>query len=154
MVVTNINSPELGLYEKLNENFAKAFEIVKAAVQNVPEVGKYEVDGKNVYYMSQEYLTKAPGEAQFEAHKKYIDIQVVLDGEEIIRFDAPEKLSVTKEYDEVKDCMLFAMNREFDSVRLGKGDMTIIFPEEPHAPGIAADGTPARVRKAVVKVWW
>ncbi len=152
MVVTNINSPELGLYEKLNENFAKAFEIVKAAVQNVPEVGKYEVDGKNVYYMSQEYLTKTPGEAKFEAHKKYIDIQVVLDGEEIIRFDAPEKLSVTQEYDEVKDCMLFAMNREFDSVRLGKGDMTIIFPGEPHAPGIGTAAEPAGVKKLVIKI--
>ena len=152
MIVANINSPELGLYEKLNQNFAKAFEIVKAAVQNAPEVGKYEVDGNNFYYMSQEYTTKAPGEAKFEAHKKYIDIQVVLDGEEIIRFETPEKLSLTKEYDENKDVMFFAMSREFDSVRLGKGDISIIFPGEPHAPAIGTAAQPTSVKKLVIKI--
>ena len=140
MIVTNINSPELGLYEKLNEHFAESFEIIKKALVSIPETGRYEVGGNEFYYMSQEYLTKVPGEAQFEMHKKYIDIQVVLDGEEIIRFETPQKLAVTKEYDENKDCMLFAMNREFDSVRLRKGDITIIFPGEPQAPAIGTEG--------------
>lgn len=152
MIVTDINSPQLELYGKLNERFAQSFEIIKNALKSIPDVGKYEVDGNNFYYMSQEYLTKVPGEAQFEMHKKYIDIQVVLDGEEIIRFEAPGKLAVTREYDENKDCMLFAMNREFDSVRLRKGDLTIIFPGEPHAPAIGTAAQPTTVKKLVIKI--
>ena len=152
MVVTNIKSPEIKLYEKLNEKFPRAFEIVRNVLKEIPEIGRYEVEGNELYYMVQSYKTKVPGEAQFEAHKKYIDIQVMLEGEEIIRFETPEKLAVTKEYDEDRDYQLFAMSREFDSVRLCKGDMTVIFPGEPHAPGIGTAATPESVRKLVIKI--
>lgn len=152
MVVTNIKSPEIKLYERLNENFSEAFEIVRNVLENCPEIGRYEVKGSELYYMVQSYDTKAPGEAQFESHKKYIDIQVMLDGEEIIRFETPEKLAVTKEYDENGDYQLFAMSREFDSVRLCKGDIAVIFPGEPHAPAIGTAAAPERVRKLVIKI--
>ena len=152
MVVTNIKSPEIQLYEKLNEKFPKAFEIVKNVLESSCELGRYEVEGSEFYYMVQSYNTKAPGEAQFEAHKRYIDIQVMLEGEEIIRFESPNKLSVTKEYDADADYQLFAMSREFDSVRLAKGDMTIIFPGEPHAPAIGTAAQPEKVRKLVIKI--
>ena len=48
--------------------------------------------------MIQSYDAKSPFDAQFESHRDYIDIQVVLDGEEIIRFESAEKLSLSKEY--------------------------------------------------------
>lgn len=152
MIITNIKSPELSLYERLNVNFPKAFDIVRNVLENAPEVGRYEVDGKNLYYMVQSYDTKTAGEAQFEAHKRYIDIQVVLNGEEIIRFESPDKLALVKEYSEEKDCQMFAMNREFDSVRLRRGDIAIIFPEEPHAPAIGTAAQPQNVGKLVIKI--
>ncbi len=154
MVVTNINSAQIKLYEVLNEKFSKCFEIIRDVLEARPELGKYEVEGKELYYMVQSYDTKAPGEAQFEMHKKYIDIQVILGGEEIIRFESADRLSVISEYNDEKDCQMFAMSREFDSVRLGRGDIAIIFPCEPHAPGIATSATPEKVDKLVIKIFY
>lgn len=150
MIVANLKSPELALYAGLNKYFGEAFDIAKKACANIPQNGKYEVDGDACYYMIQSYDAKSPFDAQFESHRDYIDIQVVLDGEEIIRFESAEKLSLSKEY--TPDCELFAMNKDYDSVRLCKGDMTIIFPGEPHAPGVFAEGTDGHVRKLVVKI--
>ena len=152
MVITKINSPEIGLYEKLDKNFAKGFEAIRSYMKHFPETGRYEIDGDRVYCSVQTYNTKLPGEAQFEAHRKYIDIQVVIEGEEIIRFESPEKLSTTKEYNEAADCELFAMTKEFDSIRLAKGEIAIIFPGEAHAPCITTSATPTNVKKVVVKV--
>ena len=47
------------------------------------ELGRYELDGGNILYMVQTYETD-PDKTISEAHKKYIDIQFMVDGEEII----------------------------------------------------------------------
>lgn len=150
MIITTLNSPELSLYGQLNKYFPIAFDLAKKICQNIPENGKYSVDADNCYYMVQSYDAKSPFDARFESHREYIDIQIVLDGEEIIRFESKEKLSQSAEYK--PDVEYFAMNKDYDSVRLCRGDMAIIYPDEPHAPGIFAEGSSGHVRKLVVKI--
>lgn len=152
MIITNLNSPELALYAKTNKNFDKALAAARDFLKKLPAEGKQEIDGEKVYYSFKPYQTKMPGEAQFESHRRYIDIQVVYEGEEIIRFENMDKLSQTKDYDEVKDCEFFAMSKEFDSVRLSRGELAIIFPGEAHAPCITTSANPTSVSKIVFKV--
>lgn len=153
MVITNINSPELAAYAKLNPYFAEAFEAVKKLLAEDPEKGRHEFNGDKVYANVMEYETKTTDKACFEAHKDYVDIQVVLSGEEIIGFDTEDKLTATTEYVPGDDYILYALNEEYDKVRVRRGEMAIIFPDEPHAPGIAIDNAPSAVKKAVVKVY-
>lgn len=48
--------------------------------------GTYEIDGKSVFAMVQSYRTKQQTqEMMFEAHKKYIDLQYIVNG--IEKFD-------------------------------------------------------------------
>ena len=47
------------------------------------ELGRYELQGDDIFYMVQRYETD-PDKTISEAHKKYIDIQYMVDGEEII----------------------------------------------------------------------
>ena len=61
-----------------------------------------------------------------------------------------DKLTPLGEYE--PDAQIFAMNDDYDRIRLGSGDFAIFFPDEPHAPGIAVDETPSAVKKIVVKV--
>lgn len=150
MIITNLESRELEAYSGLNGYFKQAFDAAKQAMTNTPEVGKYEIDGSNCYYMIQKYTAKAPSESKFESHRDYIDIQIVISGEEIIRFETAEKLNVTKEY--TPDCELFGMNGDYDTVRLCAGELAVIYPGEPHAPGISAEGTGSEVVKMVVKI--
>ena len=150
MIVTNLNSPELSLYSNLNKYFMPAFEAIREAMASDLEPGRYDIDGDECYYMVQKYQTKPASEAKFESHREYIDIQVILKGEEIIRMESLDKLTRATEY--TPDCELFEMNDEYDSVRLATSDLMIIYPGEAHAPCLQADGADGDVTKIVVKI--
>ena len=151
MIVANINSKDLERYASLHPQFARAFDEMKRILAEGAEDGKIVLDGDKLFINVQSYTSKPESDCGFEAHKRYIDIQLILEGEEIIGYESADKLTLTKEYDESADYMLYALNGEYDKVRLTRGDFVILFAEEPHAPAIAAD-TPTPVRKAVVKV--
>lgn len=150
MIVTSINSPDCKLYEGINKYFADAFALARKVIENIPEDGKYFVDGNDYFYMIQSYEAKDPAVATYESHREYVDIQIVLRGEEEIRLDAMSELSCCKEY--APDCERFSMNDAYDSIRLRAGELAIIFPNEPHAPGLKVEGADASVRKLVVKI--
>lgn len=73
---------QLHLYKNIHPNLAKAIEyVLKADFINMP-AGKYEIDGDEIFYMVNEYNTKAPAECEPERHRKYTDIQIMVNGEE------------------------------------------------------------------------
>ena len=152
MITTTLNSPELELYARLNKNFGKIFEIAKKAMTDLPAVGKYAVDGDDCFYMIQEYDTKEPSCGRYETHKNYIDIQIILRGEEEIRYETLDKLSVQTPYNAEKDIAFWNMTDEYDSVRLISGELSIIYPDEPHAPSLSARCGQSHVIKLIAKV--
>ena len=152
MIVTTLNSPELELYASLNKNFAKVFEIAKKAMKEPPAVGKYAIDGDDAFFMIQEYDTKDPTAARYETHKNYIDVQIILSGEEEIRFETLDKLSVQTDYNPEKDIAFWNMTDEYDSVRLIGGELSIIYPDEPHAPSLSTQNGRSHVIKLIAKV--
>lgn len=123
-------------------------------LENKPfETGRYELkDG--AYVILQTYTSKLRSAANYEAHKKYIDIQVVLKGQELISIESLEAMynyPVIREYTEEKDAELYAPNCEGIDYLLNDGDFLIITPEQAHAPGINVGG-PSEVHKAVFKI--
>ena len=150
MIVTTIENKENKLYEGMNERFAEAFRIAKSVLTDTPEDGRHDVSGDELYYMIQSYDTKSPFEAKFESHREYIDVQMVISGEEVIRFESTGKLPPCEEY--TFDYELYNMNKDFDSVRLCRGELAIIFPGELHAPCICSEGADRAVRKLVIKI--
>lgn len=110
--------------------------------------GRYELDGGD-YVNVQSYLTKS--DADFEAHRRYIDIQYIIEGEEKIGVCDYGTCSMTIPYDEAKDIEFLSGDGEF--YRLKKGEFMILYPEDAHKPSISLDNSsPSDVRKAVVKV--
>ncbi len=151
MIITNVNSPELGLYAKLNPYFSAAFEDIKRIVAEKTEVGKYIIEEDKYFYMVQEYEAKELENAKFEVHEQFIDIQVVLEGEEEIRFDEPERLLPGIE--PKGDNKYFKIDSDTcDIAILTAGELAIIFPGEPHAPGIKHSEENKNVRKIVFKI--
>ena len=77
-------------YESLHPRFKAAFDFLKRAeAENVP-IGRIDLDGNTLYALTQEYDTKPIHDGKLEAHRKYIDIQFILEGEEFIGY-APLK---------------------------------------------------------------
>ena len=113
-------------------------------------VGKYELEG-GAYVSVQEYTTKARSEAKYEAHKKFIDIQLILSGRELIAVTPIEKMEIKDEYNETKDVMFFQHNDECTDYVLDAGDFLILYPQDVHMPGVCVNER-SLVRKIVVKV--
>ena len=152
MISANIEHSNVEIYKKLNKYFERAFEETKRLMSEDIADGSYKLDGESFYVNVFTYQTKKEADCCFEKHEKYIDIQVVLDGEEIIGFESEDKLSKTVDELAQKDYMLFSLNKEYDKSKLSRGDFVIFFPNEPHAPGIAVNDEISNVRKAVFKI--
>ena len=138
-------------YFKNKERWDKAFNFLKSNNLSGLEIRRYDIDGNNLYAPVSEYLTKNEEDARYEAHQKYIDIQYVVSGRELIGV-APmsQKKDVLEPYDATKDV-------EFLTVTSGENHLAtpdrffIFFPEDAHRPGLK-DTENSPVRKIVVKV--
>lgn len=99
-----------------------------------------------------EYETKVKNEVGFEAHRKNIDIQYLLKGEERIACMPTEKLTETEPYSEEKDAAFYAAEGvAAQTVTIGGGYFAIFFPQDGHMPQLCVD-EPEMVKKVVVKV--
>ena len=147
MIIDSIKNCDM--YAQTNENLKKGFEFIKEYLKNPLEAGKYEIDGDKVYAVVQEYETKAPG--KFEAHKKYIDIQFIVSGRELIGYENIKALTPDTEYDAEKDFMLFERKKGTTELILDSGMFAVFYPEDGHMPGGFVDH-PENVVKIVVKV--
>jgi len=114
--------------------------------------GRLVVDGERVYVEVQSYDTIEGGDWRFEGHRKYLDIQYVVEGQEIIGWASIADATVTTPYRDDHDAWLGTVDPEFvTSVRLRAGQLALLYPEDAHAPRRAA-GAVSPVRKLVVKV--
>jgi YhcH/YjgK/YiaL family protein len=145
MIFDDINV--INKYKSLHPRFEKAFEFILSADINNLTVGKHQIDGENIYASVNEYTTKAEG--YLEAHKKYIDIQIVAKGTEKIGFARLNDQVVKDAYNGEKDITFYYGDCEY--VKLEPGTFAIFFPEDLHKPGISVD-QPVEVKKIVIKV--
>ena len=152
MIATNINSKDLEAFKSVHPRFAEAFEFLKKAVNEGFADGNYEIDGKNIYAFISSYKTKTESEVSFEAHKKYIDIQCVVSGSEVIGFENAEEVTLTEDYKDGNDICFYGLNESYDKILLKKGEFVIIMPEELHAPCLSFNNVPGETRKIVVKI--
>lgn len=107
---------------------------------------------EGVYAMEQAYLTKARIDGFFEAHRKYIDVQVVVEGEEAIEVVDAARGTVKQPYVAERDLVIYEGTAEASALKLGAGAVAIFFPADVHMPSLRAGAAAVTVRKTVVKV--
>ena len=137
------------LYHGTSPRLAAGFEFLSRTdlIDLVP--GRVDIDGDNVYAMVGHYHTKPAAEGLWEAHRKHIDIQYVLDVAERMGYANVHQMHVSKPYVEGEDYALFAGEGTFFLIRAGS--FAVFTPEDVHMPNVAIDA-PAPVKKIVVKV--
>lgn len=149
MILDRIDNTRL--YIGLHAGFAKAFEILTDKTLSQKQDGKYTVDGEKIYYTLQHYMTKPMSEGKLEAHRKYIDIQFLLEGVEILSYVPLKGLTTAEVYNPQKDIAFFNTPKEITKVKLEPGLFCILFPDDAHLPCQQLAG-PADVRKVVIKI--
>ena len=140
------NSP---LYSGLGERINKAFNYLAETDFSKTELGKYEIDGDDVFALVNEYNTKDESEGRLEAHKNYLDVQFVAKGKEFMGYAPLGNHKVIDEYNDKNDITFYEGEKSFTLVT--EGMFAIFFPTDVHLPGIKVDGK-SYVKKIVVKV--
>jgi YhcH/YjgK/YiaL family protein len=137
------------IYSGISENLKKGFDFLKNTDLSKIEIGRYEMDGKNVFALVSEYDTKKPEDCRLEAHQIYADIQYIVSGKEAIGFATLNGQIVTAEYNPEKDIAFFS--GETIPLVLNAGMFAVFFPQDTHRPCMQVDG-PEKVKKVVMKV--
>ncbi|MDD4010599.1 MAG: YhcH/YjgK/YiaL family protein [Sphaerochaetaceae bacterium] len=127
--------------QKVTEAFDKDYLFDKPA-------GHYKTDDPDVEFDIEEAALKS-GDADFEFHKKHLEIYVVLQGSELLSTAFSELRSLSDNYDEKKDVSYFKASPS--SVFHGTPSaFCLFFPGEPHKAGIKSDDE--KVKRAVFRI--
>lgn len=98
------------------------------------------------------YTTQPKSGGELEAHRKYIDVMYVVEGEEKFFYQPfAEVSSVTMQYDPQKECALAKIDADAAQVRFSAGHFLIFFPQDGHLAAQLWD-KPSNVRKFIAKV--
>jgi YhcH/YjgK/YiaL family protein len=143
-LLTNSNS-----YNAIHPRVARALDYLAKTDINSMSLGKYEVEGTDIFAIVNEYETKDAADCVWEAHRKYIDIHYILRGSELIGTTLLTNQLPTKEYDVENDYWLFE-GGESKQV-LHPGMFAIFYPQDIHSTSHHPNSK-SFVRKVVMKV--
>ncbi len=136
----------IDLYKEIPKN---VYDFIQKLDKNI-KVGKYNLSDSN-YANVEIYKTKLLENASYEAHEKYIDIQILLSGEERIYYTDRNKLDIEIPYNESKDIVFYKNEVKGDFATLNGSNFVMLFPHEAHAPQVFINKE-SEVKKVVVKI--
>ena len=144
MIFAHVKDP---MPEGLPENIEIVLAYMRGDIAASP-VGKYPLSDTD-FVNIQEYAPKVPTEDRYEAHRHYVDIQLILEGEETVKVADTGSMEITVPYSDERDVMFGHATGGKDYL-LRAGDYLILYPEDAHMPCIRAGSE--TVKKAVGKV--
>ncbi len=139
-------------YSPPGDSIWRAVRFVLTFDKSLPD-GRYEIDGDNVFAIVQTATTRPAAEKLFEAHRAYIDVQMVLDGSERhdVALRGAQDLRTVGEYDSDKDIIFFSQPPQFSTIIMNPGMFAVYGPEDAHRPCCAVGGHTV-IRKVCVKI--
>lgn len=154
--------PDISKHFKDMEQFQKAFEYFEKAldtnheihqrIQDLPMDAFEKVDlGNGIFALEQKFISKERSDCFLESHIKYIDIQLIVTGEELMECCDIHKCKVLTKYDKDKDLITYEDFNEMNKIRLQPGDFAIYFPQDIHL-GCQRVGSPIECTKTVIKM--
>lgn len=151
MIVTTLD--KIAGQAEMTAAMEKALDFLVASQGKELEDGRVPIDGDTVFALVQSYDSKDGPEVFFEGHKKYIDFQYVVSGQEALGWAPTDAATITRAYNAERDMWLGTVPAEVASfVYMPAGQLAILWPSDAHAPMRAAGGVSSPVKKIVVKV--
>lgn len=105
----------------------------------------------DIFVLKQAYKTKNREECFFESHRKYIDIQYIVKGSEVMDVSNLEELEIIEEYDENRDFIKYSSKNSFSSLLIKEKELAIFYPSDAHQPCIKNIKNEV-IYKAVIKL--
>ncbi len=142
-----------------NQLTQKEFQIAFDYLENISEGNLLIKEGEcfkemitdDIFVLKQAYYTKNRENCFFESHKKYIDIQYIIKGEEIMDVSHIDNLEEINSYDEETDFIKYSGNNSISSLYIKEKELAIFYPEDGHQPCIKTNISEL-IYKAVIKI--
>src|SRR5260221_13011001 len=146
------NLSQLHVYKNIHPRLAKAINHVLQTDFTNAVAGKYEIEGDAILYMVNEYMTKPALACEPERHRKYTDIQIMVNGSEKFGYTPFYKQKPSTDFLPGDDVAFYTLPPErLNYITLAPGEFILFFPTDIHQPELYID-VPANVKKVVVKV--
>ncbi len=144
-------------YESAHPRFKEAFAFLRRLISENAEKGRHDLPGADgkIFANMNAYETKPLSDAsKMEVHRDFFDVQIILEGEELMYVPSLVPATEILPYDEGADAAFSAVPPKESCVSfpLPAGSFVIFFPGELHAPGLAVS-LPGAVKKLVGKVF-
>ena len=137
------------LYRSIHERFGQAFDFLASTDLTALPSGRKTIQGEELFALVNDYSTQPQEKCRFEAHRQYLDIQLMVRGIERIAVADLSTMKDDEPYVAQRDVAFF--HGQGDLITLREGTFAIFFPHDAHQPGIAL-AEPMPCRKVVVKV--
>lgn len=139
------------------KDFPPAFQKALHAIAKLPAdapLGKFPIDGDSIYGNVMEYDTSIEKPEKLEFHRKYVDIQAILDGRETMFWADIKNLAIRDPYLADKDVEFrIPPEKGVSKLDLLPGFFAVFYPEDGHyGKGLPLSGPAGKIRKVVVKV--
>mgnify|MGYP001561725533 FL=1 len=149
MIIDKTNN--WNIYFKKESIFYEGIRFILEEFSESIQDGRYEIKGNDIYAMVQSCMTDAPENKKMESHKRYIDIQYIVSGNEMIGWLPAGGLKVMTPYSDENDVIFYHSAECISPLILTPGMFAVFYPSDAHMPGCFLD-KPAPVRKIVIKV--
>jgi biofilm protein TabA len=136
-------------YAAVHPLFADCFSFIKNTNLATLSVGRHSLGSSGCTAIVAESAPKTKQSSVLEGHRAFIDIQVMVSGEELIGY-VPRIHCTEKSDDVANDFQELQGAAEFQTLR--PGCFAIYFPEDGHQPGIGTGAYSGTIRKIVIKV--
>ena len=137
-----------GRYSGLHPLFAPAFGFLTGTDLHALELGKHTILGEQIFAIVEACPGRSRAEAKLECHRRYIDIQLVLEGvDEMGWKPLAECVEPVTEYDAARDIRFFN-DAPSSWIATPPGSFCLFFPSDAHAPLVSM----SLIRKVVVKI--
>ena len=135
-------------YYGISDNLKTGFQWLRTTDLKSIQDGRYNISDE-IYANVQTYTTK--DDAPYEAHRKYIDIQYMIDGSEFVGVTDYKNCKSQEEYNNEKDIEFLKLNGEENLHTLKTGEFLVFFPNDAHKPALECEQKKT-VKKVIVKV--
>lgn len=127
--------------------------LTRALMMQVQEKtpGRYDVRGDDIFMNVMALATQPADSKKAELHDRYIDIQLLLSGEERIFYGVAGAARQCDAKHVEEDYQLCSHIDDEQSLTLRPGKFAVFMPDEPHKPGCIAS-SPQDIKKVVIKV--
>ncbi len=151
------NSPQLAITFQYLEELLRPQSPAHERLLRVPEGDSIRIElDAGAFAMEQAYQTRPANAVRWESHRAYVDIQIVVVGQELMEVADIGSLNVAEDHTPEKDVLFYHPSPLASLLKISSGAGAVFFPVDAHRPSMAVEA-PVLVRKSVIKApvaWW